>query len=82
MMTTKERARKALEEIELALRRKGVITTITYEVGQGILEKAFKQLIKDFEKGVCPAVIAVKQAVPDLCEHCKKMILFALENEE
>jgi len=81
-MTYKERARKALEEIELGLRKKDIITTGAYEVGQPILEKAFRQLIKDFEKGVCPAVVSVQQAVPDLCEHCKKMILFALENEE
>lgn len=81
-MTYKERVREALVKIQIGLEDKGFIATAVYEVGQPILEKAFRKLIKDFEKGVCPAVVSVQQAVPDLCEHCKKMILFALENEE
>jgi hypothetical protein len=81
-MTYKERARKALEQLDLGMRKMGVVTTAHYEVGQPILEKAFRDLIKEFENGVCPAVVSVQQAVPDLCDHCKKMIKFALENEE
>lgn len=81
-MTYTERARKVLEQMEQELRKQGIITTALYESGRPILVKAFKELVKSFEQGNCPAVESVKKAVPDMCQHCKRMVLFAIENEE